>query len=240
MSKKLSSQDGSFFADFFDSLRILTSRPTKREGVMGKRWWIILLPALCALVVWPARGQFTAEAIAGWTPGQSWLAAALLLGLYALKGLSMVIPLSALTAAGGLLFPYPAALAVNLTGVAAVQAIPYLLGRRGGMPERLRVRLEGMVSAVRTEQTGRTVFLLRLAGALPGDLVSMFLGAAGVPGRAYFLPGLLGSLPRVACATTLGAALWDIGGRRFWLSLAAGAAMTAAAAVIWRTSLKRK
>ena len=142
---------------------------------MGKRWWVLLLPVLAALAVWPFREKFTAEAIAGWTPGQAGLAAALLLGLYVLKGISMVIPLSALTAAGGLLFPYPAALAVNLAGVAAVQAIPYLLGRRGGMPETARARLEGVVS-VGAERPGRTVFLLRLGGASPGDLVSMFLG----------------------------------------------------------------
>ena len=206
---------------------------------MGKRWWVILLPVLAAFAVWPLRDRFTAEAIAGWTPGQAWLAAALLLGMYVLKGLSMVIPLSALTAAGGLLFPYPAALAVNLAGVAAVQAIPYLLGRRGGMPEAARTRLENVVSAG-AEHPGKTVFLLRLGGASPGDLVSMFLGAAGVPGRDYFLPGLLGSLPRVVCSTALGSALWNIGGRRFWLSAGAGAAMTAAAAVIWRLGAKKQ
>ena len=206
---------------------------------MGKRWWVLLLPVLAALAVWPFREKFTAEAIAGWTPGQAGLAAALLLGLYVLKGISMVIPLSALTAAGGLLFPYPAALAVTLAGVAAVQAIPYLLGRRGGMPETARARLEGVVS-VGAERPGRTVFLLRLGGASPGDLVSMFLGAAGVPGRAYFLPGLLGSLPRVACSTALGSALWNIGGQRFWLSMGAGAAMTAVAAVIWRLGMRKQ
>ena len=206
---------------------------------MGKRRWVILLPVLCALAVWPFREQFTAEAISGWTPGQAGLAAALLLGLYILKGLSMVIPLSALTAAGGLLLPYPAALAVNLAGVAAAQAIPYLLGRRGGLPEAVRSRLENKLPA-EIRRPGRTVFLLRLAGAAPSDLVSMFLGAAGVPGRAYFLPGLLGSLPRVACSTALGAALWDIGGRRFWLSLGAGAAMTVAAAVLWSAMIKKK
>ena len=205
---------------------------------MKKRWWVMLLPVLAALAVWPFREHFTADAIAEWTPGQAGLAAAVLLGLYTLKGLSVVVPLSALTAAGGLLFPYPAALAVNLTGVAAAQMVPYLLGRRGGLPEKAHARLSGTISAG-AEHPGRTVFLLRLAGTPPGDVVSMLLGAAGVPWRAYFLPGLLGSLPRVACATALGAALWDIGGRRFWLSLGAGALMTAAAAVLWRLQAPR-
>ena len=203
---------------------------------MGKRWWVLLLPVLAALAVWPFREKFTAEAIAGWTPGQAGLAAALLLGLYVLKGISMVIPLSALTAAGGLLFPYPAALAVNLTGVAAAQLVPYFLGRReqGGLVS-LTARYPKLaaIGPVEPDRAGRTVFLLRLAGASPGDLVSLYLGAAGVPLGAY-AAGLLGSLPRVAASTLLGSSLWQPGSGRFWASLGLNVAMTVLSAALWR------
>ena len=82
----------------------------------------LLVLAAGAAALWPFRHQLTAEAIAAFSPRQTVLAASFLVGLYALKSLSVCFPMSALTAAGGLLFPFPLALAVNLcgTGVAPV------------------------------------------------------------------------------------------------------------------------
>ena len=198
-------------------------------------WLPLALLVLGAVAVWPFRGALTAEAIASRSPGHGLLAAAFLIGLYALKSLSVAFPLSVLTAAGGLLFPFPAALAVNLTGVAAAQLGPYLLGRReqGGLAA-LTARYPKLAALgpVEPDRAGRTVFLLRLAGASPGDLVSLYLGAAGVPLGAY-AAGLLGSLPRVAAATLLGSSLWQPGSGRFWASLGLGAAMTVLSAALW-------
>lgn len=204
---------------------------------MGRsRWLVPLLLLAGAAAVWPWRHLLTADAIAGWTPRQFFPAAVFLIGLYAVKSLSVAFPLSALEAAGGLLFPLPAALAVNLVGVGVAQAVPFFLGRReqGGL-DALLARRPALASLGRApaERPGRSVFLLRLGGASPGDLVSLYLGAAGVPWRVYLPAGLLGSLPRVAAATVLGSALWDIGGRRFWMSLGVGAALTGIAMGIW-------
>ena len=198
---------------------------------MRKRWWLPLA-VLCAgaLALWPQRDHLTAEAIAARSPRQAWLAALFLLGLYVLKGLSMAFPLTALEAAGGLLFPFPAALAINTAGVLAAQTAPYLLGRRQGRAPPV---------SLPAQTPGQAVFLLRLAGAAPGDLVSFCLGAAGVPWRAYLAGGVLGSFPRVLAATWLGAALWDIGSPRFFLSLLPGAGLTLLSLLLWR-GLRRR
>lgn len=201
----------------------------------------LFLPAsllvLATALLWSFRHTLTAEGIAAWSPKQAGLAALFLLALYAVKGLSMALPVSALEAAAGLLFPLPAALAANVCGVTLAQVLPYLLGRR--RQEALRVlsvrypRL-AVLQGAEKERPGRRVFLLRLAGVLPGDLVSLYLGAAGMPWRPYLAGSLLGSFPRVAAGTVLGAALWDLGGMKFWLSLAAGWGMTALALFLWR------
>ena len=84
-----------------------------------RRWRRWLGPALLVLALaalWPLRRELTAQAIARRSPEGSALAAAFLLGLYVLKSVTFCVPMSALTAAGGLLFPLPAALAVNLCG----------------------------------------------------------------------------------------------------------------------------
>ena len=195
---------------------------------MKKRWWFLLLPLVLGAAVWPCRHVLTAESIAAWTPKQAWAAAAVLLIFYVVKGLTAALPITALEAAAGLLFPFPAALAANICGVTAAQAAPYLLGRRqrgslSSLTERCP-RLAALQAAGTVPW--RQVFLLRLAGVLPGDLVSLYLGAAGTPWRAYFTGGLLGSLPRILSATVLGSAVWVLGGVRFWMSCLFGWALT--------------
>lgn len=210
----------------FDDIRNVCRKEAK--PLHRKRWLLLLPLAALAAALWPLRRAFTAEAIAAWTPRQTGLAMAVLLTLYAVKGLTAVIPITALEAAAGLLFPFPAALAANVCGVAAAQAGPYFLGRRRPLADltahypRLKA-LEGLPA------TGGQVFLLRLAGVLPGELLSLYLGAAGTPWRAYFTGGFLGTFPRVLSATVLGAALWELGGVRFWASCVFGWALTGAA-----------
>ena len=204
---------------------------------MKQRWWLPLIILLLGIAaVWPMRDALTAQAIADRSPRQVGGAILFLLLLYGLKSLSVAFPLSALEAAGGLLFPFPLALTVNLCGVLLAHSLPFLLGRRE--QDRLASLTHRHPRLARLkpnpEQPGQTVFLLRLAGAAPGDLVSLWLGAAGIPFRAYFLGDLIGSLPRVASATLLGSALWEIGSSRFWLSLLPGAGLTLLSFLLWR------
>ena len=150
----------------------------------------LLVLAAGAAALWPFRHQLTAEAIAAFSPRQTVLAASFLVGLYALKSLSVCFPMSALTAAGGLLFPFPLALAVNLCGTGVAQTIPFFLGRReqGGL-EALAERYPRVAGICRAQAENRwlSVFLLRLAGASPGDVVSLTLGASGTPYGTYRL-----------------------------------------------------
>ena len=207
---------------------------------MDRRVWraavpLLLLAAVCG-ALWPLRRFLTAEAISRASPEQLWLAAGFLLVLYGIKSVSFCVPMSALTAAGGLLFPYPAALAVNLTGTAVAQTLPFLLGRRNRQRAADLLarfpKVERLLTGER-DREGLLVFLLRLAGASPGDLVSLALGAAGIPPARYLMPGLLGAAPRVAAATLLGTALWDPGSRRFWISVGINAAITILSLTVW-------
>ena len=70
--------------------------------------------------------------------------------------------------------------------------------------------------------------------------MSLYLGASGTPCVVYLSAGLLGGLPRVASATALGGALWEPGSVRFWLSLAAGGALTVLSGVIWLLWRRRR
>ena len=66
----------------------------------------------------------TPEAIAASVSGNPWLAAAVLLAMFALKSVSVFFYAGILYAASGILFPLPIAVLVNLCGTAIMTTLP--------------------------------------------------------------------------------------------------------------------
>ena len=101
--------------------------------------------------------------------------------------------------------------------------LQYMVGRLSGK--------EAMESTVRkyprfAEIVGRgqnnSVFLsfyLRVISILPGDIVSMYLGASGTRFVPYLFASLLGTMPGIICATLLGMNITDPTSPMFWISL---------------------
>ena len=186
---------------------------------------------VCILLFFAFGARLDAKTLADWSPESPLLAALFLIALYAVKSMTVFFPLVVLYLAAGLLFPLPAALLVNLLGLAVCCTAPWLVGRFSAADtlERLRRKYPKLETVERLRRENRLLFALltRAVGVLPGDVVSLYLGASGTPYGTYLSAGLLGGLPRIACATVLGGALWQPGSGRFWLSLAAGGALTA-------------
>ncbi|MEI3306754.1 MAG: hypothetical protein V8R40_12520 [Dysosmobacter sp.] len=204
---------------------------------MGKRWWGsgILFFCAAAALVWCWRDTLLDTVLAA--RAHLVLSSLLLLLLYMLKGLTAAVPLSALEAVGGMLFPLPGALALNTAGVALAQAGPYWMGR-------LR---QTDLAALTARFPGSRRFCVPVPGrgaprllAAAGRRLSRRAGQSG-PGRRRHLlaglpaaPGLLGSLPRVAASTVLGSALPTGDTGRMGLSLACGAVLTALSLLLWQ------
>lgn len=100
--------------------------PTARNAVLILIWIGII--TVCFL----HRKELSAEEIARYTPKNPWLAAMVMLALFALKSLSIVIYSGLLYAANGILFPLPAAIVLNLIGTVIMVSLPYRIGRRTG------------------------------------------------------------------------------------------------------------
>ena len=204
----------------------------------------IFLTFVCICAGWllPRLGRLDTAALLRWVPSDPPTAAAVLLLLFALKGLSFFFPAAILECASGLLFPLPSALLVNLAGNAAAMTLPYLLGRgEQGDLSRLflrRRRLRSLWELRKERHDFSFVLLLRLSGLFPGDAVSFCLGAAGISYRVALFAGLLGELPRTAAVTILGSSLTDPSNPVFFLSLALNIAVTLGAVFFWR--LRRK
>ncbi len=167
--------------------------------------------------------DITAQSITDYAPANPWLAAAFLLLLYAVKSLSIVFPLIVLNIAGGFLFPPATAILVNVLGVLIELTIPYWVGRgsRRSTAGRLTRKYPKLLDAVSFQQ-GNALFLsffLRIISCLPGDAVSMYLGAIRLPFSKYLLGSFLGTLPGTITATLIGTSVDDPSSPIFWISV---------------------
>ena len=149
-----------------------------------------------------------AEELLSWSPSNPWLAALFLIALYAVKSMTVFFPLVVLYLAGGLLFPLPAALLVNLLGLAVCGTIPYVVGRLSAAEtlDRLRGKYQKLAALERLRRENNFLFALltRAVGVLPGDVVSLYLGAVRLPYPAYLLGSLLGLCPTMIAVSVMG------------------------------------
>ena len=84
-----------------------------------------LLMAALAAAALLAGDQLDPELLLSYAPARPWLAAGMVVALFALKSLSVVFPTWILAVVSARLFPLPAALAVCAAGVAVEVSIPY-------------------------------------------------------------------------------------------------------------------
>lgn len=187
--------------------------------------------------------EITPELLMNYTPKHPVLAVLALWGMFGLKSLSVFFPISALFIASGWLFPLPAALAVNLVGFFITASIPYAYGRLCGqeLAPTLSQRSPKLDQLRRATQAGDLplTILMRLLG-LPCDLVSTYLGAAGVPYFKYISGCLIGFFPRICLPTILGGAILEPGSPQFLLSLALYAVLLVFTLVFSRFYLRHR
>ena len=180
----------------------------------------------------------------GYTPPSLAGAALLLLCGYALKSLSVVFPLPLLYVAAGVMFPLWAAWGLNLLGLCICVTLPYWVGRISGRElaeSVLRTHKKAAKAAqVITENRIFAAYLLRVLGFLPGDLVSILLGAMGVEYRGYLIGSLLGLLPGMLLQTAMGGYAGNWSSPVFWLLCAAMVALSAASALFYARYTKRR
>ena len=196
--------------------------------------------ALCvtAILLYFLYGRnIDAEMILQYVPASPWLAAAFLLFLYAVKSLTVFFPIIILQIAGGVLFsPIPAIL-VNLLGAAIEMSVPYGIGKLTGSAsiEQISKKHPKLVNMIEQQQRNRIFlsFFLRIISCLPGDAVSMYLGAIQIPFSKYLTGSILGALPGVITATLIGASISDPASPMFWFSIGLTIALSATSMCIY-------
>ena len=141
------------------------------------------------------------------------LSAFILLLLYALKSLSVAFPIAALEVVTGIVFPLPIALLLNSIGIVIVLTIPYYIGRFSGhdLADQIigRNKWLGRINEYQSKNAFFVSFLLRVVAILPGDIVSMYLGASGIRFPQFLAGCFLGALPRMIAFTIAGASIMN-------------------------------
>ena len=184
----------------------------------------LLMVLFCALIYFRCFRGVTIEHILEFTPENLWLAAFVIIGLFALKSLSIFFPMLILIAASGSIFPnYFAALLVNSVGVTVMIGVPYLIGRfaEREFVESLinRHKNADKLREFQSENEFFIAYFMRVINILPCDLVSMFLGSAGFSPVKYFAGSFLGILPGLITTTLMGANVQDPTSPKFWLAI---------------------
>ena len=146
-----------------------------------------------------------------------------MLCLFAVKGVSVFIYGGLLYAASGILFPLPLAILVNMVGTVIMTTIPYMIGRRTG-----RTLMDQLVckypklEIVRDAPSKNELFIsffVRIVGLLPGDIVGMYLGSAGILYSRYLAGTILGLFPAVISFSVMGMSAADVSSPAFIVSV---------------------
>ncbi len=150
--------------------------------------------------------------------------AAVILALFLFKSVSFGLPYTVLYLAVGHIFSLPAALALNVIGIAVNMQIPYFIGRYGNFAavERLLHRAQFVQEFTQRENNRPLVFsfLVKFIGVVPHEITNLLLGTLSIPYPKYLIGGILGLLPGMVATTVAGANLTNPRSIEFILAVA--------------------
>ncbi len=204
----------------------------------------LIVLSLIAILIGMLFGRMTVEEVLHYTPKNLFLAALCFIGAYMVKSFSLFFPLIVLYISAGMIFPFPLSLLVNWAGLVISVSIPYWMGRFVGT-EWVSLILSKYKRARKLEhfRSGNEWFLsyiLRVVNLLPGDLVSIYLGASRTNYVKYLSGSLLGLSPTMLSVTLMGDAIRQPGSPQFLLSCFSTVLISVLSIVVYRWFLHRK
>ena len=222
--------------------------PSVKTRLLQRMAWL-LVPALGLVLVWqltPLKAVIQPHIVADFvgTARDTWWAPPVAVLVSAI-GCLLMVPLTLVVLAHGAIFSFPMSWAVATTSMLLAALVLYYLGRRAGdgvvdrmLPDELRAQLNNLGA-----KGVLGLAALRWIPVAHFGLLSMSLGALGVPVSRFMLSTLLGQTPVVTLWVVLGdrirAGLVDPNLRTLGLLIAAIAA-TIGLAVLFRFVAKAR
>ena len=215
----------------------------RKKVIRGVCITAIALFILSLLIFIASHAQQMIGSIVAYLPQGSWRSAAVLLVLYAIKGLVFVVPVPLLQFAASRLFTKPSAILVNLLGIVLCYLVPYATGFFFGekATQRFAHQYEKIAPFVERchEHRFAICFIPRLISFVPNDLLSVYLGAAQIPLSVFLLASTLASAPKIVLNTLAGASIHDPTSPMFIISLLLSIALVVASLLLARKLNRR-
>lgn len=130
-----------------------------------------------------------------------------------------------------------------LAGEMIVLTVPYWIGRGAGMNViQKQIQKHPKFGELLDKQKDHSFFLcffLRAISCLPGDLVTMYLGATKTPFWKNLMAGALGILPGMILATFMGEGMQDPYSPMFWISAGLTIVLAALSALFYSLYRRR-
>ena len=192
---------------------------------MKKRWKILGLALLAVgLLYLHNRYHITAEQLLSWQPDNMFLAAFILLLLFAVKSMLVFVPIMIPQILVGHLYTRDIAIMLNLLGLMIIMTVPYWIGKRLGSHkvEHMLQKYPKIQSIIKVQEENQMAFsfMLRACSVPPPDVVTMYLGATGIPFTTNLVGGVLGCFPGMVLTTFLGSNIRNPESPAFWMALA--------------------
>lgn len=204
-----------------------------------------------ALVIWAAlivlvfikRDSITVDSILAYSPSNLWAAFAVMMGLFALKTLSIVFYSGALFMASGMIFGMPASVAVNIAGALVMLLEGYAAGHMGGqkLVEYLSAKYPRFAefTGIKDNRPFSFALLIRMLKFVNYDIGSMFMGASGVSLLPYLGGSLLALLPEAVLFALAGSGISNMNAVPAAAAAVIYVVMTVLSAFILRYMMKK-
>lgn len=189
-----------------------------------KDYFPIIIMAVCIAAGAAAviSGKITVEGVYRYIMQNKAEAAAILLGLYALKSVTVVIYYSLLVALSGFVFDLPVALLINSAGTVICLTISYFIGYKI-KSENLLKKLDKHPKVKKyfdkCETNSFLVSYILHALGLSTEVLGLVFGFLKMPYIKYLVSSFIAIAPGMVCVTIFGKEL-DITSPAFWAAVA--------------------
>ncbi|WP_303789714.1 TVP38/TMEM64 family protein [Ruminococcus flavefaciens] len=159
------------------------------------------------------RNIFSIEYLEAHMPEQPFPAFCFIMLMYLLKTVSIAFPVKAIQITVGALYPKALAFLINLTGSILGFITAYFIGKMLGKEYvvKLADKYPRFKAVIECQSNGTVFFsiILRTMTFIPLDVASMYMGASESSFGKYLFGSIIGIIPSVAIATSMGYYLLD-------------------------------
>lgn len=227
-----------------NSIRTSGSRALSITESKGLRYAVLAVWAVAVIFMLTHQSSISMESIMAFSK-ENWLIIGIaIIGLFALKGIVMMIYAGLLFAASGILLPLPLAILVNILGVAVMVTIPFFLTRfiGGDSAEAIRKKYPKVASLLQRRGESDLLFtmILRIIKVIPVEPLSIYLSAIGTRYLPFLLGSVLGMLPSAILFPIMGTNVGDIHSPEFLISAGMELAFVAVSFILLTIYRKRR